>query len=70
MSVGTQESLLSLFPLVVEDINKWREPIPSMEAIYLLNPMEKVPMGALIAEFRGTPTFSYKAAHIFFTDSE
>uniref|UniRef100_A0A452F727 Syntaxin binding protein 2 n=1 Tax=Capra hircus TaxID=9925 RepID=A0A452F727_CAPHI len=42
---------------IVEDINKRREPSPAWS-------------GCVCAcVFRGTPTFTYKAAHVFFTDT-
>ncbi|KAK2084895.1 Syntaxin-binding protein 2 [Saguinus oedipus] len=53
---------------IVEDIKKQGEPIPSLEAIYLLSPTERS-VQALIADFRGTRSFTYQVAHIFFTDT-
>ncbi|KAK6025706.1 Sec1 family protein [Ostertagia ostertagi] len=51
---------------IVEDLAKRREPLPSLEAIYLIAPT-KESIDRLIADY--TVRNQYKCAHVFFTEA-
>ncbi|XP_076653487.1 syntaxin-binding protein Rop isoform X1 [Halictus rubicundus] len=52
---------------LVEDINKKREPLPTMEAIYLITPCNNS-VQKLIEDFSIPTRTLYKVAHIYFTE--
>ena len=59
--------MFSSFYLVVETIEKRREPLPTMECIYLITPSEKS-VKALMMDFQSQNRTQYRAAHIYFTE--
>ena len=54
--------------LVVESIEKRREPMPAMEAIYLIGPSEDS-VRCLLQDFSSQNRTTYKAAHVYFTEA-
>merc|ERR1711892_1440915 len=53
---------------IVETIEKKREPMPAMEAIYLITPSESSVRG-LMNDFASVNRSTYKAAHVYFTEA-
>ena len=57
------------FHLVVEDIFKKREPLSTMESVYMITPSEES-VRMLMRDFESPNRPMYKAAHVFFTEGK
>lgn len=53
---------------IVEDINKSREPLPALEAIYLIQPT-KLSISSLEQDFITSNKAKYKTCHVYFTET-
>ena len=52
---------------IVEDLGKRREPLPHLEAVYLIQPTERS-VRAVVADWAIPSKPTYRAAHIFFSE--
>eukprot|EP00095_Tigriopus_kingsejongensis_P005335 maker-scaffold779_size98098-snap-gene-0.24 protein:Tk05335 transcript:maker-scaffold779_size98098-snap-gene-0.24-mRNA-1 annotation:"protein rop" len=52
---------------IVETIDKRREPLPHMEAIYLITPSD-ASIKCLLADFQSQHRTTYRGAHVYFTE--
>lgn len=52
---------------MVEDLHKRREPLSTMEAIYLMTPSEES-VRILMRDFEHVNRPMYKSAHVYFTE--